>query len=270
MSRLQDIWRSGAVGTAGGAVAIALSAPALAADIPARFAKAPIATVWSWTGFYGGVNLGWGFGESTGDYVTSQGFALQLTQGTIPRTLGLKPDGVIGGGQFGYNWQNGAFVFGIEADIQASNVADRVRFTLLPPVGFLRSISTGEERLQWFGTVRGRLGVAPIDRALVYVTGGLAYGGVNSRAEVCLPLSTGVCDGQFIGALTRTQVGWTLGGGAEYAWTDRWSMKLEYLYLDLGSDTVRMTDPIFPADFLVYRFEHRDHVARVGLNYKFK
>lgn len=270
MNWLKNIEGRGAASLAGGAFAIALCAPAGAADIPPGIAKAPMAAVWSWSGYYAGLNLGGGFGGTTGDYVTSQGFAQQVTDGTIPLTLGLKPGGVAGGGQFGHNWQNGSFLFGIEADLQASNVVDSVTI-IRPPAGVSsRTISNGHERLEWFGSARARLGVVPTGRALYYITGGLAYGGVHSRANICFPLFNGICDGDNRGALKKTRVGYTLGGGAEYKWSDRWSLKLEYLYLDLGRDTVRLTDPIFPADSLDYRFSHRDHIVRVGLNYKLK
>lgn len=271
MNWLNDIGRCRAASLVGSAFAVALATPACADNIRPGIPAAPTAAAWGWGGFYAGVNLGGGVGVNTGDYVTSQGFAQQLIDGTIPLTLGLKPRSVAaGGGQFGHNWENGTFLFGIEADIQASDIADSVTIIRQPAGVSSMTISTGHERLDWFGTARARLGIVPAGRAFYYITGGLAYGSVQSRANVCFPLFNGVCDGDFSGALKKTKIGYALGGGAEFKWSDHWSLKLEYLYLDLGSDTLRLTDPISPAESLTYRFEHRDHIVRVGLNYKLR
>jgi outer membrane immunogenic protein len=268
MRGLQDIWRRGAIGIALTAVTVALSAPVLAADMPARVVtKAPAGPLaWNWSGFYAGLNAGWGWGEKTGDRTADAGLAAVI--GAVPISYGIEAQGIFGGGQIGYNWQNGTIVYGFEADFQASNIHDNQ--SVLLPTGAITapSISNAEEHLRWFGTVRARLGVTPTDRALYYVTGGLAYGRVESRADVCFPLFNGVCDGFFSGSLKDTKTGWTIGGGAEYALDQNWALKIEYLYLDLGSDTLRLTDPINPGSFLDYRFEHRDHIARIGLNFR--
>jgi len=268
----QVIWRLGAIGIALTAVTAVLSAPAFAADLPARMVtKAPAAPpAWNWSGFYVGANAGWGWGEKTGDrtgyQATAPGFAAVV--GSIPTSYDVQANGLLGGGQVGYNWQSSMIVYGFEADLQASNIHDNR--TVLLPTGAISapSISNAEDRLRWFGTVRARLGVTPTERALYYVTGGFAYGRVESRADVCFPLFNGVCDGFLSRSLKKTKIGWTIGGGAEYALDNKWALKIEYLYLDLGSDTLRLTDPLFPADFFDYRFDHTDHIIRIGLNYK--
>ncbi len=138
----------------------------------------------NWSGFYAGVNGGYGWGTNTDV---------------------LSPAGGFGGGQIGYNFQRGNIVFGGEADIQGADISD---------TGYgLKS------KMNWFGTVRGRVGYA-FNRALVYGTGGFAFGGVNN-------------DGY-----SETQTGWVLGGGVEYKLTPAWSVKGEYQYLDLGASNV--------------------------------
>ena len=122
----------------------------------------------------------------------------------------------VGGGQIGYNWQSGAFVYGLETDIQYVGLSNNVswgRYTWWE--------GTGGGDGGYFGTVRARLGYA-IDRTLIYITGGLAYGGLNTN-----PLTGN----------TTSNVGWTLGGGVEYAFTNNWTAKIEGLYVDTGEET---------------------------------
>jgi outer membrane immunogenic protein len=237
-------------------------------------AKAPayVAPAWSWNGVYLGVNVGWDWGEPTGDRGAffPGGIGLAVADGRVPGTLDVRPDGAIGGGQIGVNWQTGPVIFGLEADIQASGIREERNFTVAGP-GFpaLPAQITAEERIRWFGTARARLGVTPVERALLYVTGGFAYGSVDSNVRIAFPFPGGGFDGDFSGGRSGTKTGWTAGGGFEYAWDNNWSVKAEYLYIDLGSDTVRLIDPNIPDDFVDYRFRHRDHIVRAGINYKF-
>jgi outer membrane immunogenic protein len=251
-----------------------LTTSAMAADMPVK-ARVPayVAPAWSWSGFYVGVNVGWGWGKPTGDladFSQTAGILGAIQDGRIPGSLDVKPDGPIGGGQIGVNWQTGAVVFGLEADIQASGIRKEQNIFIAGP-GFpaLPAQITAEERLRWFGTARTRFGVTPVERALLYVTGGFAYGSVENNARIAFPFPGGGFDGDFSGAQSSTKTGWTAGGGFEYAWDNNWSVKAEYLYIDLGSDTFRLIDPNFPADYVDYRFHHRDHIVRAGINYKF-
>jgi outer membrane immunogenic protein len=150
--------------------------------------------------------------------------------GKITNTSG-SPSGVEGGLQAGYNWQNGQFVFGGETDIQFSGADDT-----FAPYKFSNP---------WFGTLRGRVGYA-FSNILVYATGGLAYGDVKGES----------------GALTetKTQVGWTLGAGAEVGLTANWSAKVEYLYMDLGSRSYSITGADNGLEASVFR---------LGVNYHF-
>ena len=96
---------------------------ASAADMPTKAPVGPVVMPFSWSGLYVGVNLGGGWGNSTGDLDSfSSSFAPSVAGGAVPGSLGVKSSGVIGGGQIGYNWQTGPLVFGVETDIQGSGI----------------------------------------------------------------------------------------------------------------------------------------------------
>jgi outer membrane immunogenic protein len=122
----------------------------------------------------------------------------------------------------------------------------------------------GSSALNWFGTVRGRLGYA-WNTFMLYGTGGLAYGGVSDSAGTQTvpppPLGTGTS--------SSTRTGWAAGAGFEWAFLPSWSVKGEYLHIDLGRSTATVLFPTSPTDFLTYSFAHRYDIARVGINYKF-
>ncbi len=153
--------------------------------------RAPVVVPsYNWTGFYAGINGGYGFGRSKWD--------------GLPATFDV--NGGMVGGQLGYNWQFGQFVYGVEGDGDWTDL--RGSFANCPFAFFL-------------ATARGRLGFAA-DRWLPYVTGGLAVG--NIRAAVP----------DFAG-IDKTNAGWTVGGGLEFALSGNWTAKAEYLYVDLGN-----------------------------------
>jgi outer membrane immunogenic protein len=154
-------------------------------------------------------------------------------------TLGARSTGVTGGAQLGYNWQIGSRVTGVEADIQGSGIkgsASAVPTLLItgqPATGVLDS---SEPKLSWFGTVRGRLGVTVTPDLLLYGTGGLAYGHVDTSANFS-ESDSGDDSVQAPASVSKTKVGWTAGAGAEWMFARNWSAKLEYLYVDLGSES---------------------------------
>ena len=195
------------------AIATTASGSAAAADLPRGPAPyyPPPASVYNWTGPYAGLNLGYQWAKVTNNVT--------------------EPSGIAGGGQLGYNWQPGQFVFGLETDIQASAADDT-----FAPYKFSNP---------WFGTLRARIGYA-INNVMLYGTGGLAYGELK---------------GEFFGLEEdKTLVGWTAGAGIEYGFTQNWSAKLEYLYMDLASRTYSITgvDNGLHSSFL-----------RLGVNYHF-
>ncbi|GGK34744.1 outer membrane protein [Salinarimonas ramus] len=212
---------------------VAFTAAAVAADLPVRTEPAPFVPsappVFSWTGFYAGVNLGYGWGDFTG-----------ATGGV----LFDEGDGFVGGGQLGYNVQFGSFVVGLETDLQWTN------FEGGPAVPGALAGTVSEAQLDYFGTVRGRAGFA-LDRTLVFATGGLAYGGADVTAVVA---GRTFSDDQ-------THVGWTLGGGVEHAFTNNLTAKVEYLYTDLDDETYDL-DVQREAGL-------EFSTVRAGVNYKF-
>lgn len=240
----------------GGAALAALAvSPALAADLPVRpIYKAPPPVVYGWTGFYGGVNVGYSWGRQSNTFTTTV-----LGVGTLVATETQNVDGVIGGVQWGYNWQLGNYVLGTESDIQASGQSGSTFYCFNAAC---TNSTLAEHRLRWFGTARTRLGVLPMQQVLLYVTGGLAYGQVRSDY-------TSTLGGVALGTLSfrDTRAGWTVGGGIEAALGGGWSAKVEYLYIDLGKNTVTQVSAAGVTQFQIdSRFT--DHIARVGLNYK--
>jgi outer membrane immunogenic protein len=287
-------------------ITLALTAgAALAADLPSRNAPAylpPPPPPPLWTGFYVGLNAGYGWGATTNaptvaapllDAVALGANALDPVNahgGLIPGISALANTGIahvnqngfIGGGQIGYNWQVGSsFVLGLEADIQGSTIRgnggyvgasqDSMYWVDPPPLPCspspqhtctLSRTTTGlgqvTARIDWMGTVRGRLGYLLTPTLLVYGTGGLAYGGVQASA-VHAAITQGTLAGLYalgpgnvpfpspyngtltlvpgIGAgnFSETRVGWTAGGGFEWMFWPNWSVKAEALYYDLGS-----------------------------------
>lgn len=195
------------------AIATAAASSAAAADLPRGPAPyyPPPASIYNWTGLYAGLNLGYEWGKVTNS--------------------SIDPGGVAGGGQIGYNWQIGQFVFGAETDIQISGADDT-----FAPYKFSNP---------WFGTLRGRAGFA-INNVLLFGSLGLAYGNLK---------------GEFLGIdESKTFVGWAGSLGMEVGFTPNWSAKVEYLYMDLGSRAYTITgvDNGLQASYL-----------RLGVNYHF-
>ena len=221
-------------------VAGLLSTQAFAADLPNR-KTAPVAPVtyapaFSWTGFYVGVNAGYGW--SGGTDVTVVG------GGTTTLFTGSDEGGFTGGAQAGYNVQTGAFVFGLETDIQYADFGGGRTFA--PSL-----VTTGSGN--YWGSLRGRIGFAA-DRALFYVTGGLAYGDI----------------GENVFGNNDTRAGWALGGGVEYAFTNNWTAKVEGLYVDI--DRGNKAGSITTGGTLYTATQSSDSgfgIVRAGLNYKF-
>jgi outer membrane immunogenic protein len=234
----------------------------------------PVVPLFTWTGFYIGVNAGVVWSDSNND-------AIFVPPGTFgPGTGNFFVTGVggnndatfTGGGQIGYNYQAGAWVFGIEADLQWADMNNNNNFNtgfvaVGLPAGFV--FANFNNGIEWWGTVRGRLGYA-WDRTLIYATGGFAYGGGGGN-NFCGGIAFG-CGGD------DTRTGWTVGGGLEYAFTNNWTVKIEGLYVNLdggGSNNGLLGfvngAPVFlPPGFVTNAVDEQTFgVVRVGLNYKF-
>lgn len=207
---------------------------------------------YNWTGFYLGLNAGGSFGNNPTTEVNE-------TLGVILGTPTLSPSGFVGGGQLGYNYQFAPhWVIGIEGDFQGTSQHDSnctgSGCTVLGNFYF-----TDDQKLKWFATLRGRLGYAEGDW-LFYVTGGGAWGQIHNDYRTFTPADVAF-DADF------DLSGWTVGGGVELHLRDGWSAKLEYLYLDLGSFTDGGVDPN-TGWYYSMTSDVRDHIIRVGLNYK--
>lgn len=230
---------------------------ASAADLPT---KAPMmvsqVNSFSWTGFYLGANVGYGWGKFDGTG-TIAGNAF-VPAGTYSESTNA--DGIIGGGQIGYNWQINQFVLGVEADFQGAGESK----TETAACGAGCSISN-EARLDSFATVRGRLGFTPWDRGLLYVTGGWAW----MHGKDTETFTAGGVSGTLLD-LSASKSGWTVGGGLEQMIWDRWSAKLEYLYMqaDGFSGSAAIPAALGGGTFTASG-RLTNNVVRVGLNYHF-
>jgi len=266
--------------TALGAVA------AQAADLPTRKeAPAPVFVPppFTWTGFYLGVNAGgiWSSGSRSAtlfdpNFGTDGGFL----NAAFPGGLGSGNAGFIGGGQAGYNWQTGAFVLGVETDFDGTTLSKSFNNVGVPFSGagvpallsgdFLTV--NGKASLSWLGTTRARVGfvATPDNRLMIYATGGVAYAGGKSNFSV-FDSTTGSF---WTGSPSSTRVGWTVGGGLEYAITNNITIKGEYLYADLGKSNFTSVGNAAAATFFpgVYASGHvawNASIFRAGVNYKF-
>ena len=222
-----------------GAFALALGAQAFAADLPPAAAppRAPAAYIpppplFSWTGFYLGINGGYGFGQSNW---SNPNFAAP--------TGNFNTSGFLIGGTLGANYQIGSFVIGLEGDGDWNN-ANGTTFS---------SCGAGcTTQGEWLATVRGRAGFA-WDRVLFYGTGGAAFGNVQTWSGP-LPYAS------------VTQTGWTAGAGVEWAFLPNWTAKVEYLYVNLGNLACPATSCGSTGNTSV---SFNENIVRAGINYKF-
>ncbi len=251
-------------------LALTIASGASAADLP-RKSVAPVfvAPAFTWTGFYVGLNAGYGWGESKVDVTQNPSSA---AFGAIPFGYTAKPDGFIGGAQIGYNYQINAFVVGIEADFQFSTMKKTGGVQGLPlTAGGFQPISASqtESKMDYFGTIRGRVGFTPIDRLLVYGTGGVMFANIKNDsftqyADVVFNPAF-----RYVGSSSSSKTGYVLGAGAEYAFTNNITAKIEYLYYDLGkSNYIGLRTGA--ANFSVnYDVKNTGNIVRAGVNYKF-
>jgi outer membrane immunogenic protein len=226
-----------------------ISTPVLAADLATK-APPPVlpAPVFSWTGLYIGLNAGGAFGNK----VTEEPTGLFSEFAVAPLlSTSSNQSGFTGGGQIGYNWQFSSIVAGIEGDFNYVDFRD-INFTVtgLPatPFGFgsppnvFNYTHSGD---RFFGTLRARLGYAA-DRVLFYATGGVAFSGRSSHSGTAtFTNAQGVQFANFQGP-NDSGHGFAVGGGVEYAWTNNWIVRAEYLFVDIDHHNVTLTDPVTP------------------------
>ncbi len=213
-----------------GAAAAILATPAFAADMPAYepapapAPSAPSPIFYDWTGVYGGIAVGYGWGSY---------------DVTAAPSFDFDGNGFLAGGTLGSNWQSGQFVFGLEGDMSWAGMDGS---TIAPWNDRTLSVKN-----RWYGTLRGRAGVA-IDEILLYGTGGVAATRINASDPVA--------------SSTNTHTGWTLGGGIEAGLMENVSAKVEYLYSDFGNRTYHL-------DNGPTRIDNSSHIVRTGVNYRF-
>jgi outer membrane immunogenic protein len=235
-----------------------------AADMPL---KAPVYVApFTWTGVYLGINAGYGTQSTSGNqYCTTPGGVVGGIGCSVGMPANLDPSGAFVGGQLGANYQTGMFVWGVEADIHVSHINDTSGALPTPcciPLLTTPGALTRSQNLDWFGTVRGRLGLAIWERALVYGTGGVMYGEEVVNMNMVFP-AVG-----YQATSSGTHTGWVAGGGIEYAFTNNLSAKVEGLYYDLGSETVAFTSPITHFTESA-NFGYKGALVRLGANLKF-
>lgn len=258
-----------------GAVSLCAIAEVSAADMyapaPGGYQDVPIIQPNIWAGFYGGLTAGYAFSNSN-DISYYFHDPVLLTTSQTYRFDKLNQEGGFVGTLGGYNWQSGPFVYGVETDFQAGNISGSTSninpFNTWDTYGY-------KSQLDWWGTLRGRLGYS-FGQALVYATGGVAYGQVQSQVTYTSVYPQHCC-GAPAGTVafgrnnkTENDVGFVVGGGLEYALSPRWSIKGEYQYIDLGT-TDTATNYCFSGcttNELHAKVENAFNIVTLGINYR--
>ena len=272
---------------AAAAVSILFTGAASAADPPTTYTKAPPPQILSWAGFYAGINAGgnWGTSSESLDVTSRGGFfgppcfppanvcGVNVVDVRNAGLQKLNTSGFTGGGQVGYNWQTGATVFGVEADLNyfrgAGNGSRTVGLGLV--LGVPETVTVGESMsTDWLFTLRPRIGWAINNNWLLYATGGLAV--TNLKAGWTFRET--VFGNVAAGSASGTKAGWTVGAGVETKFSGGWGLGLEYLYVrfDNISGTVPVVLPAGGGPVAQNFTENADlqsNIVRAKLNYHF-
>ncbi|MGC8491703.1 MAG: outer membrane protein [Syntrophobacteraceae bacterium] len=223
----------------------------------------------NWTGLYAGLHIGNGWGNSDTNFYPLPDAA---TFGISQAKVNLSPNGAVGGLQVGYSYQMGCWVAGIEADFSGSGMSSSKTVSPIldstgDPIPDGGALTTHHD-INWFGTLRPRLGYTIIPTVLVYGTAGFAYGNVSSSANTDLGPLLPVF---YAASSNTTATGWTAGGGIEWAFSKCWTLKAEYLYIDLGSQST-IANPnlaLLPATQVRYTWQTTAGILNFGVNYRF-
>jgi len=264
----------------GALVALVAGGSAMAADLPVKapIFRAPAAAVYDWTGFYVGAHAGYAWARTN--------YSDPLTGDQVP----LAAKGFIGGGQAGYNWQTGPWVFGVEGQGSWSHLQDgkdfiivvitairvevdcvnksasregpAVQSTIIVPVTIVAIVCRKGSTVENLGSVAGRIGYA-WDRLLGYVKGGPAWAQNTFRI---FDRTGGAAT--LIAETSNTRWGWMVGGGFEYALTTNWSTKVEYNYMDFGTDRTIFT-PLAGGASFAEDIRQNISLVKLGINYRF-
>ena len=222
---------------------------ASAADLPSRYAAPPApyitaVPVFTWTGFYVGAQVGYGWNANDNDIVLPGGFVVQSGD------FGDNGDGFLAGVHAGYNYQVGSFVLGAEGDVEGVFGDDDDDLVIVGPGGgVFTNYGFAANALDWQGSIRARAGFA-FDRALIYATGGFAFAGVSDGFGI-------------VGGDDDTLTGWTLGAGIEYAFTNNLTTRLEYRYTNFDGGDNFFNNVALGSNDIEF------HTVRAGISYKF-
>jgi outer membrane immunogenic protein len=279
-----------------------LSGSALAADLPPRgpaIAPAPsyISPAPMWSGFYVGVQAGWMWGGDGATEVdrffdgssTDATMRADYTLRALPVNQSYDSSGALVGLTAGWNYQMGSAVLGVEGDLSFSGLDGSkstnglFAYVPTPPATTNYLVTTtSSSSMDWFATLRARAGFLVTPATLLYATGGLAFGDVSASLRVkgsYYTVENGAVDWVSNASGGETRTGWTLGAGVEHKFSRNWSLKLEYLYYDLGDVTVKndMSIPLAGGGFTpnqisawkTNKFDFSGNVFRGGVNYQF-
>jgi len=277
-------------------LALAIALPAGAADIPLKAHPTPPPPPPSWTGFYVGAQIGAQWSDRRITYAGNDPIGTAVVNGIAiggdPIAIhGINSSGVTGGVDAGFNWQiDPSWLVGLEADFSIAGIKGSGNGTSVLAAGIANQTVASEQKLDWWGTVRARLGWLARPDLLLYGTGGFAYGKVAlSDSYVFNAPAGGLLFGDLAGfsircnanatcmsgATSGVKYGWTAGAGGEWRWTPNWTFKAEYLYVNLDNVSVNAfalavntpgaTPASYRANFGVTDF----HVVRLGANYHF-
>ncbi|MBN9041469.1 MAG: porin family protein [Rhizobiales bacterium] len=252
---------------AAAALLIAGTTASFAADL--AFKAPHVAPNWSWNGFYigGNVGAGWGTTESSLNSIAVVGV------GAIPFGFPIAQNsrsGFLGGAQIGYNYQVGAAVLGLQADIAGLDVKGTT-----PCIIALSCTAKSD----WLATVSGRLGGVVADKTLIYAKGGAAW--MNTTHSVTIPVAglgggLGALGGSTTSSTENTALGWLIGFGAEYAFAPNWTAFIEYNYMEFGTkssalDLTALAGGLGGAGTATANvdFKNKLSIAKIGVNYKF-
>jgi outer membrane immunogenic protein len=252
---------------------------AFAADLAPHYTKAPVmAPGYNWTGFYVGANVGgqWGRGDPTTSTVFDPTAYFAASSVTAIAAVGaqrVNRSSVTGGFTAGYNWQINNAVLGLEGDINyfgfKGSATGSAVYPCCAPTGFTVSSSVSAD---WLATIRGRIGFLAAPTWLLYATGGAAIAEVKGNFNFTDTFAAATESA----AIRDTRVGWTVGAGTEYAVGNGWSLKAEYLYVDLGRASTTSTNlaafvgpGTFPSNVFTHSVDIKSNIVRVGVNYKF-
>lgn len=256
-----------------GLATIALTSPVFSADLPSTgFELSDLrpsvdeSTHGSWTGAYAGASIGSTWNSSRARYTRTDSpvgpdFSLVNNQNADASFMG--------GIQAGYNYQADELVYGLEADISFAARNSGWKTSVATPSVYSNPVERNyirtKSNLNWFGTLRGRLGYALSEEFMIYGTAGVALGEVNVKTQEGFTTSSSVAGAEAIwtSAKSFTRFGWTAGFGAEYAISQNLSLKGEYLRVDLGSNTYALPSGSY------IRHRARSDIARLGINYRF-